>query len=61
MAQKPTEFNAVRDNRNSEKLKTADRCPKEVKANQDPRIFRPMHANVTVVLLDIKAELVKVR
>ncbi len=55
VAQKPSEFNAVKVSTH-QNVET----PKEVKEEADPRHYRPMHANITVVLLDIKAELTKV-
>ena len=57
VSQKPTEFDAVRECKKPVKVPLSQ---KEVKAGQDARHFRPMHANITIVLLDIKAELTKV-
>ena len=57
MSQQPTEFDAVRDSKNPIKDILPDM---EATDQKDARHYRPMHAHVTVVLLDIKAELTKV-
>eukprot|EP00794_Sanderia_malayensis_P007184 gene7184-7990_t len=55
VAQNPTEFNAVKNSSRHAK----NEAKKEIADDRDARHFRPMHANITVVLLDVKAELIK--
>ena len=57
MSQKPTEFDALKSFKTIESQEIPE---KETKIAQDARYHRPMHANITIVLLDIKAELTKV-
>lgn len=57
VSQIPTEFDAFKSGKKPSKN---DIREEEAKNTQDARYYRPMHANITVVLLDIKAELTKV-
>ena len=56
-SQTPFEFDALKS---SKKYSAVDTPAKETAAAQDARYYRPMHANITIVLLDIRAELTKV-
>ena len=56
-SQTPFEFDA---SKSSMKYSAFDTPAKETASAQDARYYRPMHANITIVLLDIRAELTKV-